>query len=603
MTRFQKLAVATTTTTFALIGVGALVRATGSGEGCPNWPGCDPGRFLPPLRYHPLIEWSHRTLVGIDTILVAILLVAAIVSYRKTRAILIPSIIAFGLIVAEAILGGIVVKGDLHATLVTAHFAVAMCLVGVLVVLTTTTFLLREATPPEAPANRGFARLAVVTAAATFALLLVGAYVRGKGAGLAFPDWPLMNGRLVPQLGGIASLMFVHRVLAAVVGLLVVYVGIRAWATQRGDRAIVVLSTVAVGLFLVQIVVGGILVRTKLAAAPRVAHVLLASLVWGALVALSTVAVWRQAGAADSVPEGAAETGSGASLRERTVAYFQLTKPRIILLLLITTIPAMVLADDKFPSVLLVASTLFGGALAAGGANAFNCYLDRDIDQIMRRTRRRPLPSHRVAPENALTFGYVLGALSFFWLATTVNVLAAALALSALAFYVFVYTLWLKRSTAQNIVIGGAAGAVPVLVGWAAVTGTVALPAILLFTVVFVWTPPHFWALSMRYANDYASAGVPMLPVVKGARSTAWNILVYSVLLVAVTIALWPVAGMGVLYVVAAVALGAVFLRRAVQLWRDTKPAVAMRLFKYSIVYLALLFAAVAVDRLIPIGL
>jgi heme o synthase len=250
-----------------------------------------------------------------------------------------------------------------------------------------------------------------------------------------------------------------------------------------------------------------------------------------------------------------------------------------------------------------VTSTLFGGALAAGGANAFNCYLDRDIDEIMRRTRRRPLPSHRVAPESALTFGYALGALSFFWLATTVNVLAAVLALSALAFYVFVYTLWLKRSTAQNIVIGGAAGAVPVLVGWAAVTGTVALPAILLFTIVFVWTPPHFWALSMRYANDYASAGVPMLPVVKGVRATAWNILLYSVVLVAVTIALWPVAGMGVLYVIAAVALGAVFLRRAIQLRRDTKPAIAMRLFRYSIVYLALLFAAVAVDRLIPIGL
>jgi protoheme IX farnesyltransferase len=473
-------------------------------------------------------------------------------------------------------------------------------------VLTTTTFLLRESAPPgPARADRSFARLVVVTAAATFALLLVGAYVRGRGAGLAFPDWPLMNGKLVPQLGGIASVMFVHRVLAAVVGLLTVYVGIRAWATQRDDRAIVVLSTVTVALFVVQIAVGGVLVRTGLAVAPRVAHVLLAALVWGALVALSTVAVWRRISASRQASEDDAATAAEPSpgLRERTIAYFQLTKPRIILLLLITTIPAMVLADGRFPSVLLVTSTLFGGALAAGGANAFNCYLDRDIDEIMRRTRRRPLPSHRVAPESALTFGYALGALSFFWLATTVNVLAAVLALSALAFYVFVYTLWLKRSTAQNIVIGGAAGAVPVLVGWAAVTGTVALPAILLFTIVFVWTPPHFWALSMRYANDYASAGVPMLPVVKGVRATAWNILLYSVVLVAVTIALWPVAGMGVLYVIAAVALGAVFLRRAIQLRRDTKPAIAMRLFRYSIVYLALLFAAVAVDRLIPIGL
>ena len=221
----------------------------------------------------------------------------------------------------------------------------------------------------------------------------------------------------------------------------------------------------------------------------------------------------------------------------------------------------------------------------------------------MRRTRRRPLPAHRVKPENALAFGYVLGALSFFWLATTVNLLAAVLALSALAFYVFVYTLWLKRTTAQNIVIGGAAGAVPVLVGWAAVTNSLALPALLLFTVVFVWTPPHFWALSMRYANDYAEAGVPMLPVVRGNRGTAWNILAYSIVLVAVTVALTPVAKMGALYLAAAAVLGTLFLQRAISLWRRTTPAVAMSLFRYSILYLGLLFAAVAVDRLIPIGL
>jgi protoheme IX farnesyltransferase len=263
----------------------------------------------------------------------------------------------------------------------------------------------------------------------------------------------------------------------------------------------------------------------------------------------------------------------------------------------------MVLARDGWPGVMLVTSTLFGGALAAGGANAFNCYLDRDIDEIMRRTRSRPLPAHRVSPENAMTFGYSLGAISFFWLATTVNLLAAVLALAALAFYVFVYTLWLKRSTAQNIVIGGAAGAVPVLVGWAAVTRSLALPALLLFVVVFVWTPPHFWALSMRYTTDYAQAGVPMLPVVRGIRDTAWNILVYSVVLVAVTVALYPVAGMGAVYLVAAIVLGVVFLHRAVRLWRTTTPAVALGLFRYSILYLGLLFAAVAVDRLIPLGL
>jgi protoheme IX farnesyltransferase len=370
------------------------------------------------------------------------------------------------------------------------------------------------------------------------------------------------------------------------------------------SRDLVVLSSLALGLFIAQIMVGAALVWTHLDAAPKVAHVVLSELIWGSLIALATVSRRFAAQRAGTSPAlRADEEGPPPGIKERTVAYFQLTKPRIIVLLLITTIPAMILAKDGWPSVMLMASTLFGGALAAGGANAFNCYLDRDIDQIMQRTRSRPLPAHRVAPENALAFGYALGAISFFWLATTVNVLAAALALSALAFYVFVYTLWLKRTSVQNIVIGGAAGAVPVLVGWAAVTGGLALPAILLFGVVFVWTPPHFWALSMRYAKDYAEAGVPMLPVVKGVRSTAWNILAYSVVLVAVTLALYPVGGMGAVYLVAALVLGALFIQRAVHLWRTTTPAVAMGLFRYSILYLGLLFAAVAVDRLIPVGL
>src|SRR2546426_336639 len=259
----------------------------------------------------------------------------------------------------------------------------------------------------------------------------------------------------------------------------------------------------------------------------------------------------------------------------------------------------MVLARDGWPSTLLIASTLFGGALAAGGANAFNCYFDRDIDEIMRRTRSRPLPSNRVAPESALGFGYVLGALSFFWLATTVNLLAAALALSAIAFYVFVYTMWLKRSTAQNIVIGGAAGAVPVLVGWAAVTGTLAWPAIVLFSIVFVWTPPHFWALAMRVRDDYAAAGVPMLPVVRGDDETRRQIFLYSLVLFGATLLLVPVASMGPIYLVTAVVLGGSFVYRALHLWRDPSDARAWALFKFSVLYLGALFAAVAIDALV----
>jgi protoheme IX farnesyltransferase len=279
-----------------------------------------------------------------------------------------------------------------------------------------------------------------------------------------------------------------------------------------------------------------------------------------------------------------------------------LTKPRIILLLLVTTVPAMVLAARGMPSFALMAATLAGGTVAAAGANAINQYLDRDIDEVMSRTRRRPLPAHAIDPSRALVFGLALGGASFAFLALTVNLLSAALALGALAFYVLVYTVWLKRRSPQNIVIGGAAGAVPVLVGWAAVTGTVGWPAVVLFAIVFMWTPPHFWALSLRYRGDYAAAGVPMLPVVAGPERTVRSILVYTVLLVATSLALIPVGGAGPVYGVSAAVLGGLFVARANGLRRHPSTAAAMGVFRFSILYLGLLFLAVAVDAVVRAG-
>jgi protoheme IX farnesyltransferase len=280
-------------------------------------------------------------------------------------------------------------------------------------------------------------------------------------------------------------------------------------------------------------------------------------------------------------------------------AYFLLTKPRVIELLLVTTVPAMVLAAGELPSLWLIAAVLVGGALAAGGANTINCWIERDRDQMMRRTHARPLPSGAIRPRDALVFGLALEVLAFSWLWATVNLLAAALAVSAMLFYVFVYTIWLKPRSPQNIVIGGAAGAVPVLVGWAAVTGRLDAPAWVLFAIVFCWTPAHFWALALRYRDDYAAAGIPMLPVTRGAGVAARYITVYAVLVVAVTLSLLWFRDMGVVYVVAALVLGAVFIGRAVHLVREATPARAMQLFAFSNTYLALLFAAIAVDTLL----
>ncbi len=280
-------------------------------------------------------------------------------------------------------------------------------------------------------------------------------------------------------------------------------------------------------------------------------------------------------------------------------AYVLLTKPRVVELLLVTTVPAMVLADGGLPSFTLIGAVLVGGALAAGGANTINCWIERDRDRMMHRTERRPLPAGKIDPRHALVFGVLLEASAFVWLVTTVNLLSAALAVSAMLFYVFVYTIWLKPRSPQNIVIGGAAGAVPVLVGWAAVTGRLAAPAWVLFAIVFCWTPPHFWALSLRYRDDYAAAGIPMLPVARGIATAVRQILVYSVIVVAVTMSLFLFETMGVVYFVAAVGLGAAFVWQAFELQRDASPRRAMRLFSFSNIYLALLFAAIALDTLV----
>jgi protoheme IX farnesyltransferase len=302
---------------------------------------------------------------------------------------------------------------------------------------------------------------------------------------------------------------------------------------------------------------------------------------------------------------GTVVPGSRRGARQVGAGYVALTKPRIIELLLVTTVPTMLLAEGGIPSLRLVAATLVGGALAAGSANTLNCYLDRDIDQVMHRTERRPLATGLVSPREALVFGVVLGVVSVGWLWATTGPLPAALAFVAIAFYVGVYTMALKRRTPQNIVWGGAAGCMPVLIGWSAVTGSLAWTPVVLFAVIFFWTPPHYWPLSLRFRDDYAAAGVPMLPVVAGPVAVARQIVAYSWVMAAVSLLLWPVAGTTPVYAVVALVLGAAFLREAhVLLSRaragEALEARAMRLFHGSITYLTLLFVAVAVDPLLP---
>jgi len=284
------------------------------------------------------------------------------------------------------------------------------------------------------------------------------------------------------------------------------------------------------------------------------------------------------------------------TLRERVAGYVALTKPRIVELLLVTTVPTMFVAQGGVPSIWLMVATVLGGTLAAGGANAVNMVVDRDIDSLMERTNQRPLVRGVMTPRAAMVFAVAIEVAAFAWLVATVNLLSAVLAVSATLFYVFVYTLWLKRSTTRNIVIGGAAGAAPVLIGWSAVTNSLTWAPIVLFLVIFYWTPPHFWALAIRYREDYSTAGVPMLPSVVSLRETSDRILYYTAVMVALTVLFWQVAGMGTLYLVSALVLGAGFAAFAVMVRRNPTERTAMRLFSFSITYVTLLFGAIAVD-------
>ena len=643
MTRFQRLAAATVAATFLLVVIGVVVRATDSGLACPHWPGCFEGQFLSSLDagFNVWIEWLHRSVAAVIGLLIVGMAALALIDHRDQRSIVLPSIAAVLLVGFQAWLGRETVRLGNTGESVTAHLAAAMALVGLLVYL-----LVRSSYPARLTSgglasggNQRFTLFATFAAAATFALLLFGANVTARDAGLVFGDWPLMNGALIPvapegrnDLAILFGVHALHRYVAAVVFAILAVVAWAAWRQRTVQPRVARLALAVLAVYAVQVVVGALQIATLLAPWAQTLHVGLGALVWGGTVALAAVAFYEARAAqalAPTTPAGASAGGlaqgvagivasdvaapaARGTLKDQLRAYVALTKPRIIELLLVTTVPAMVLATREVPGMpmsdwaWLTFWTLLCGTLAAGSANAINQYLERDIDAHMARTRRRPLPAHDVTPERAVVFGIVLGAFSVALMAWTVNLLAAFLTLLAIGFYVVVYTIMLKRSTPQNIVIGGAAGALPPVIGWAAVTGDVALPAVLLFLIVFYWTPPHFWALALRIRGDYAAAGVPMLPVVRGIAETSRQIGLYTILLVALTVVFGVVARMGVLYLVAAGALGAVFLWRAYVLWRQgTSPeastAQAIRLYRYSITYLTVLFAAVALDTVVRV--
>ena len=574
--RYRALVYASLVASFLVVVWGGVVRVTGSGLGCPDWPLCH-GQFLPSLDPSTRIEWFHRFLAIAGGVTVAAVVLWSLIVYRADRRILTLAVIAAILYPLQAVLGAITVILELPPEWVTVHLANAELLLATLTILAV---VVRWPTIARA-ASAGWTWLALAAAVGTFVLMLSGAYVRGADATTACLGWPLCGDLAFPTLGAPAIAM-AHRIVAAAVGVLVIAACIEAWRHRRDAPGLGPLAIATGVIFIAQVAIGAANPLTGFSPWALGAHPAIASLLWCSVVGLAAVA-WRPA------------SRQGALVRD----LIALTKPAIMSLLLLTALGGMFLAERGVPPFGLLAATLIGGAAASGGAASLNHYFDRDIDERMRRTRKRPLPAHRVSTGVAIWWGIALNVFAFIVLAVFANLLAALLALGGTVFYILVYTIWLKRSTAQNIVIGGAAGAIPPLVGWAAITGSLDLAAWLLFAIIFFWTPAHFWALALLIRDDYERAGVPMLPVVRGDEATAWNILAYAASLLPLTLLLFIIGGLGYLYLAAAIILGALFIGYAFRLLRSgtvRRRAMARSVYLYSLLYLALLFVAIMVD-------
>jgi protoheme IX farnesyltransferase len=624
---YRRLAMIATGFTVGLIALGGYVRITGAGMGCSDhWPLCN-GRLLPNLADRlEVLEWSHRWVAVMVSGAVAGLAGVALRRHRHDAWLRTPAVLAGVLLVLQVLLGALTVKLWNAAPSVVIHLVNAMLLLAVLVVA-----VLRsgERLRGEVPPAEGLRPRDLVLPG--FALLLVffGALVANYDAGLYCLGFPFCGGQIAPPETGLGKVQWVHRLLAflflghtfAVAARSRAYPGEGAAPYRRAAWTLVTLVAL-------QIAVGAAMMLAMMPAGLRAAHLFVGSLVWvGALVvafrgrrlgALAPARVTQgSAPSMDEVPgrtafqapfveenEPAPPAEEAGKARPSILAdLVTLTKPRIISLLLLTTVLPMFITGRGIPTPALVGWVLLGGYLMAGGANTVNMWFDRDIDMLMARTRLRPIPSGRIPAFAALLFGLAQGAAAFaiFW--NYVNPLSAWLALSGYLFYIFVYTVWLKRISTQNIVIGGAAGAFPPLVGWTAVTGSLDLTAIYLFAIIFFWTPPHFWALALIKRHDYAKAGVPMMPVVSGEHWTKVQMLAYTLMLIPLTIMPAVFGSLGLFYAGAAALLGGRLLWYSIRVLKETGVTpTAWRMYKFSLLYLALLFVAMGVDRAVPFG-
>jgi protoheme IX farnesyltransferase len=584
---------------FALVVFGAIVRINGAGMTCPDWPRCR-GVWIPDLSSSVVYEWAHRVGAPVLTLLILTTFALAYRHRRELGEATRFAWVALSMVVLQIVIGALTIRYANNPPSVAAHLVVGIgTFISLLLVAYASWAEIDErALRSYAPVRAGVASVAMLTTIVAFVAVIAGGYMSASHAGLACTGFPLCSG-LAGAHSPAQELHMAHRWAAyATVALVLSLAGLVAPATAAPKDVRRLIFT-AGACVLVQGALGAFTVLSGLAPVLRSVHQANGVL----LVALLALTTYRsQLGRALESP--ARETGNSNADAPATAtgwstfaSYIQLTKPNVMSLLLFTTFTAMMMAAGGFPRPALVFWTLLGGALASAASGSMNMYWDRDIDAQMKRTRLRPIPSGRVPARHALVFGIVLAVLAFTVLAFAVNTLAAVLSTIGILYYVLVYTMWLKRTTPQNIVVGGAAGSIPPLVGWAAVTHHLDLTAYLLFLIVFVWTPPHFWSLALMKKDEYAKVGLPMLPSVRGEAVTKRQILVYSVVLVVLTVVMVPLHLMGLAYLGAAIVLDVLFLAGA--LWvaaAGTKQSEGI-MYRFSMLYLALLFSAMAVDR------
>jgi protoheme IX farnesyltransferase len=549
----------------------------------------------------PQIQAWYLGISGMTLLVAVIVAVVAWRAYHHRTFVVVPATGAAILAASQFLLGATWLRLDQPSILRSIHLLATLLTLGSALYMATLTYLPAAQFRLGGLSNRShkFYFRSILLAGLGFLLLLVtGAMVTETAAGPACPDWPLCRGEIFPADFSLTiAINLLHRFSVVVVSIAIAAVILQTRRRYTGHPLLTKWSSVVGFLFLAQVASGGLYSFPELAQLVSLLHLSLSALIWSSLVVLMTVCYFT-AETVVPLPELDEDLSPAElSIRQKAATFFKLTKPWILVLLLITTITAMFIAARGLPPVALILYTLLGGILSAGGASVLNSYIDSDIDGVMSRTSRRATVTGLVTSQETLLFGLTLSALSFLIFAIFVNLFSAILSTIGILYYVFFYTLYLKRTTIHNIIIGGAAGAIPPLVGWTAVTDSLDLGAFYLFAIIFFWTPPHTWALALLVKKDYTQARVPMLPVVVGEKETTYQIFLYSILLITLTLLPFIINMAGWLYLMVAFILGVRFIYLAWRLWRHYEKSLSKRLYKYSQAYLALLFLAMAIDR------